>query len=183
MCLFFVKFWSTWAEHRHCFFSIGHIAIGSRTFLAVQLHCYRFSFSEFLHVQACNGYTTLSSTQGHISSPHYPNYNPQASYCYWLIHVELGRIITLEFQTFDVGQGTECSALESRKTYVEVRDGTNNATVGTFCGSETPKVVRSHSNRMLVAYVANGYRSTKFTARYHTTKGETHDTYTSGLIL
>lgn len=131
-----------------------------------------FLFSEFHHVLTCNGYTTLTNTQGHVSSPNYPSYNPRASRCHWSIHVQKGHIITLEFQTFDVGQGTECSILESRKTYVEVRDGTDNVTRGIYCGSKTPTAVSSHSNKMMVVYVANGYSSTKFTARYYTTKGE-----------
>ncbi|KXJ26491.1 uncharacterized protein LOC110240578 [Exaiptasia diaphana] len=123
---------------------------------------------KFYTVPACD-YAKLTGPDGHLASPRFPKYNPKATHCHWLISVETGHVITLQFEAFDVGQSTECSKFEFRKTYLEVRDG-GNSSLGTFCGSVKPSDVRSTGNEMWIEYVTNGYKSTIFAARYHTTK-------------
>lgn len=57
-----------------------------------------------------------------------------------------------------------------------MRDGASNVSLGIYCGSRTPNIVSTSGNKMWVEYVTNGYSSTKFVARYHTTKGKNNNT-------
>ena len=99
-----------------------------------------------------DGGSTLTNNTGTIVSPGYPaTFNGPVD-CQWNIRGRAGEVIVLDMSQFKLGDNKTCG-----KANFEVRDGINDAVLGTFCGSAmTPKKITSHSNDMYIRYTTDG---------------------------
>ncbi|XP_046451773.1 cubilin-like isoform X2 [Daphnia pulex] len=91
----------------------------------------------------CGGTWTESS--GRIQSPNFPSPYPASKQCVYIIALDPGKAVKLDFLTFDVEGSANC-----RYDYVEIRDGdTSNSTlIGRYCGPPSlipPPIVSSHN--------------------------------------
>ncbi len=97
---------------------------------------------------ACGNATLTSSSGSFNDGSGSSNYVDNLS-CSWLIDVRSGRIITLNFSSFDTEQGFD---------YVKVYDGSSSSSrlLGSFSGSSVPSSVVSSSDRMYVKFTTDG---------------------------
>ncbi|KAK3742474.1 hypothetical protein QZH41_016456, partial [Actinostola sp. cb2023] len=92
----------------------------------------------------------ITSWQGTFRSPGYKSGYPADIDCYWLISVDQGNIIEIEFEDFSVEKSEYCL-----KDYVEIHEGptiVNNSSLShRLCGSSlTQKVFQSRGHVVLV---------------------------------
>ena len=120
-----------------------------------------------------NDNTKFTAREGHLTSPGYPEYFTEHIQCTWYISVARRHSVELEFEFFDFGRSESCSA-ESEASFLEVRDGSDadSETLGLFCGKTKPGKISSSDREMRVRFKANGYRSTKFKAKYRAVRGK-----------
>ena len=108
---------------------------------------------------------------GVITSPYYPGYYANDSWCEWLVTAAFGHVIRLEFFYFQL----EATGPQFLNDYVEVFDGnsTYSTSLGRFCGHTHPAMLESSSNNLLVVFKSdNKGMRTGFKAYYDTRKGE-----------
>ncbi|ODM98815.1 Cubilin [Orchesella cincta] len=112
----------------------------------------------------CN--RVLKGFQGVIESPNYPNPYPHNRNCTWTIEASRGNKVNVSFSHFDIEAPYRgnCSY-----DFVEIsewkRYNSDNKTVlGTYCGTNRPRLVSSTSDTMSVTFVSdfshasNGFR-------------------------
>ncbi|XP_071808298.1 bone morphogenetic protein 1 homolog [Asterias amurensis] len=96
---------------------------------------------------ACGGF--LTSLQGNITSPSYPDLYPRDKNCVWhLVAPSLYRI-SLQFLSFELEGNDVC-----KYDYVEVRSGLTEVgdLHGKFCGDELPETITSRYNNMRIEF-------------------------------
>lgn len=84
-------------------------------------------------------------------SPIYPDTLDGPVQCVWNIEGKFGEVIVLDMKQFKLGYKNDCG-----KANLEVRDSETDALIGSYCGSQTPRKVTSHSNRMYIKYFTDG---------------------------
>ncbi|XP_038060664.1 bone morphogenetic protein 1 homolog isoform X1 [Patiria miniata] len=96
---------------------------------------------------ACGGF--LTSLQGNITSPSYPDLYPRDKNCVWhLVAPSLYRI-SLQFLSFELEGNDVC-----KYDYVEVRSGLTEVgdLHGKFCGDDIPDTITSRYNNMRIEF-------------------------------
>lgn len=92
---------------------------------------------------------------GIIQSPRFPKRYPKNRNCTWVIHVENGLQIRLNFTTFKV----ESESLVHGKCYdyLEIRNGrqSDSPLVGKFCGHGPMPEIVSHSNYLYLRFISD----------------------------
>ena len=122
----------------------------------------------------------LTSKSGSITSPYYPGYYANNSWCEWLMTASVGHVIRLEFLYFRLENESSCF-----NDYVEVFDGssTSSVSLGKYCGQNYPAILESSSKDLLVVFKSN-HRivRTGFKAHYYARKGANKHIYFSYLL-
>ncbi|XP_060104406.1 cubilin [Heteronotia binoei] len=95
----------------------------------------------------CGGIFQLP--QGEIHSPNYPQPYSNNTDCFWLIQVESGHHVLLNFTDFELESHRSCSY-----DYVAVFDGSNNGAplLQKVCGGQRPSPIASTLNTMFVRF-------------------------------
>ncbi|XP_064410135.1 cubilin [Latimeria chalumnae] len=109
----------------------------------------------------CGG--TLSG-EGTIRSPYHPNAYPHDKTCEWVIAQPEGKVVTLNFISFDIENATNCIY-----DFVEVRDGAtaDSPLIGKYCGLAIPPPSESTQRSLYVRFKTDSSTSNYgFTAQY-----------------
>lgn len=95
----------------------------------------------------------ITSSQGEITSPNYPDSYPGKKDCAWLFTTTPGHRIKLVFNEFEIEPHQECAY-----DHIVVYDGDNveTQTLGRFCGSKVPHPLLSSLNRMFMVFKSDG---------------------------
>ncbi|XP_023016013.2 cubilin [Leptinotarsa decemlineata] len=110
----------------------------------------------------CGGH--LKQNRGTISSPNYPNPYPASVVCEWLIEVDYGNSVEIEFHEINVEKDSSCS-FDSIKIYNGLDDTYN--LLATFCRQKLKTVVSSTGNFMFVRFETDySYQGTGFIANF-----------------
>ena len=81
---------------------------------------------------ACGG--ELTSSEGRIASPGFPENYPDGAECVWTVDSAPGNRVGLNFISLDIEESANCN-----KDYVEVhKDGPHGPLEGRFCGQNIP---------------------------------------------
>lgn len=143
----------------------GFISIGALYFI----NGYCSPEPEVAARRACR--ELFTDKTGVITSPYYPGYYANDSWCEWLVTAAIGHVIRLEFFYFQL----EATGPQCLSDYVEVFDGnsTYSTSLGRFCGHTHPAMLESSSNNLLVVFKSdNKGMRTGFKAYYDTRKDE-----------
>ncbi|XP_061421245.1 bone morphogenetic protein 1-like [Lethenteron reissneri] len=94
----------------------------------------------------------ISSAEGVISSPNWPDKYPNRRECTWEISATPGHRVKLTFSEFEVEQHQECAY-----DHLEVYDGSSEKApiLGRFCGSKKPEAVLSMLNKMYLRFMSD----------------------------
>ncbi|XP_065639868.1 cubilin isoform X2 [Hydra vulgaris] len=100
----------------------------------------------------------LTTSNGVITSPNYPNHYPKNKDCYWLIVAEIGKVIILDFVDFDVESGGECSY-----DFLNIYDGENyfSKKIGAYCGNNIQVSAQSTGNQMYLHFRSDDRQTRK----------------------
>ncbi|XP_012276352.1 cubilin [Orussus abietinus] len=95
----------------------------------------------------CGG--TLTSTNGAITSPNYPQPYTRSAECTWKIVVSAGSVVQIIIVDLELEEHATC-----RFDYVEIFDGPDKRgkSLGRFCGSSYPPYIKSTSNVVTVIF-------------------------------
>ncbi|MGH0150723.1 UNVERIFIED_CONTAM: hypothetical protein FKN15_032572 [Acipenser sinensis] len=87
---------------------------------------------------------------GTLTSPNYPNNYPNSRQCIYKIIVETNRQIMLNFTDFILEHTYPSCSFD----HIEIRDGgyETSPLIGKYCGTYTPPLVISHSNRLWIKF-------------------------------
>ncbi|KAK6490308.1 cubilin [Huso huso] len=87
---------------------------------------------------------------GTLTSPNYPNNYPNSRQCIYKIVVETNRQIMLNFTDFILEHTYPSCSFD----HIEIRDGgyETSPLIGKYCGTYTPPLVISHSNRLWIKF-------------------------------
>ncbi|XP_039352218.1 membrane frizzled-related protein isoform X2 [Mauremys reevesii] len=111
----------------------------------------------------CGG--SLTSLEGHFSTPSHPQPYPHQQLCLWQIAVPVGHVIDLQFHNFSLEWQEDCTF-----DFVEVHDSAGTdapSLLGRFCGSQLPPVLSSSRHVMTVLFMADeGVAEDGFFATY-----------------
>ncbi|CAL1294951.1 unnamed protein product [Larinioides sclopetarius] len=108
----------------------------------------------------------VSSTDGVVSSPNFPDHYPSRKECTWKFETTPGHRIKLVFDSFELEPHQECAY-----DHVALYDGesADAPLLGRFCGSKVPHPIISTAQTMLMAFRSdpsvqrNGFRATHST--------------------
>ncbi|GFY70401.1 tolloid-like protein 1 [Trichonephila inaurata madagascariensis] len=108
----------------------------------------------------------VSSTDGVVSSPNFPDNYPSRKECTWKFETTPGHRIKLVFDSFELEPHQECAY-----DHVALYDGesADSPLLGRFCGSKVPHPIISTAQTMLMAFRSdpsvqrNGFRATHST--------------------
>ncbi|EAT34525.1 AAEL013239-PA [Aedes aegypti] len=91
----------------------------------------------------------VSSPNGQIFSPNYPDYYPPKKDCIWHFTTTPGHRIRLVFNVFDIEPHQECAY-----DHIVIYDGDSpeSYALGRFCGAKLPHPLSSTSNEMYMAF-------------------------------
>uniref|UniRef100_A0A8C5HD89 Cubilin n=1 Tax=Gouania willdenowi TaxID=441366 RepID=A0A8C5HD89_GOUWI len=92
----------------------------------------------------------FTTATGSFTSPNYPDYYSNSRDCIFKIIVQVNMQIMLNFSSFVLeGSPPSCSF-----DFMEIRDGgyETSPLIGRYCGSQTPPVLVSHSNRLWMRF-------------------------------
>ncbi|XP_041824165.1 cubilin [Melanotaenia boesemani] len=98
----------------------------------------------------CGGWQ--SGEGGLISSPNYPDLYPSPSRCAWLLEAPAGHTITLTFSYFNVEPHSTCG-WDSVTIFNGASPGS--PVIGQYCGTTSPGVIQSGSNKLVVVFLAD----------------------------
>lgn len=92
---------------------------------------------------------------GKIRSPRYPHRYPPNRNCTWIIHVDNGMQIKLNFTLFRLEPPSEINS--HCYDYLEIRNGrnSNSPLIGKFCGSNLPRLITSHGNYIFLRFISD----------------------------
>lgn len=113
--------------------------------------------------QSCD--RRFNQESGIIQSPGYPDNYQRGIICVWIIQLEPGQQIRLNFTDFNF------PVRNSRKlgSYLEIRQGPESESplIGRFRGRELDqKVLISHTNYLLIEYITYGEQQSRFSMRF-----------------
>lgn len=81
---------------------------------------------------ACGG--VLTSEEGSIASPNYPQSYPESASCEWTLSTSPGNRVYVTFEQFDMEYSENCN-----EDYLEIRENNGiGALLGVYCGTELP---------------------------------------------
>ena len=116
-----------------------------------QYHVYT-NFS-FFYFQECGGTIDARVDQaGAFSHPNYPaNYQSRRE-CVYIIKTSPGNLISLSFDKFKLEASAQCLY-----DFFQVRDGqdANAKSLGKFCGSQIPAVIKSSGDSLFVKFFSD----------------------------
>ncbi|CAG9855166.1 unnamed protein product [Phyllotreta striolata] len=121
---------------------------------------FRFEWEIF----GCGG--ILKRKSGIISSPNYPNPYEESTECEWMIEVDFGQSIQIEFQEVDVEKDTSCSF-----DAVSVYNGMDRSynLIAKLCKQKQKTVITSTGNYMFILFESDqSYQGKGFIANYST---------------
>ncbi|KAK2718001.1 protein tolkin-like [Artemia franciscana] len=98
----------------------------------------------------CGG--ELTTEDGHLESPNYPDDYQPSKECVWKITVPADHTVALKFQSFEIENHDNCVY-----DYLEIRDGTeeNSPLIGIFCGHKVPDDIKSTGPHLWVKFVSD----------------------------
>ncbi|XP_025950725.2 tolloid-like protein 2 isoform X2 [Dromaius novaehollandiae] len=111
----------------------------------------------------------LSSTEGMMSSPNWPDKYPSRKECTWNISATPGHRVKVTFNEFEIEQHQECAY-----DHLEIYDGPNSKSpiLGRFCGSKKPEPVVASTNKMFLRFYSDASVQRKgFQAKHSTECG------------
>nr|XP_039260507.1 enteropeptidase-like [Styela clava] len=103
----------------------------------------------FVDSSSCGG-MFLDRVSGQFTSPFYPNDYPNNTICEWVIEVEVGHIIEIKFEDFNVGISGE-----DINDYVMIFESNEDTKEQYFYGQQTGAVYRSKSNFVVVQFFSD----------------------------
>ena len=95
----------------------------------------------------------LNETSGEFASYNYPHQYPNGAKCSWEINAPVGYLIQLTFHSFHLESSDDCKG-----DYVAVKQGfaiNLSKSIGRFCGSSLPPVIRSKYSNVFVDFVSD----------------------------
>ncbi|XP_054274028.1 cubilin-like isoform X2 [Macrosteles quadrilineatus] len=115
---------------------------------------------------ACGG--ELTSEQGEIASPNWPDGYPPNADCEWELKASIGNKVSLTFMKFDLEESEFCNT-----DYVEVRTNSSSGPLlGVFCGSELPLNITPSANSLWIRFRSDNLNTAKgFLAEYSLVHG------------
>ncbi|XP_076027535.1 cubilin [Genypterus blacodes] len=93
-----------------------------------------------------------SGEGGLLTSPNYPSVYPSPSRCAWLLEAPPGHTITLTFTYFNLEPHNSCS-WDSVTIFNGGSPGS--PVIGQYCGTSSPELIQSGSNRLAVVFLAD----------------------------
>ncbi|KAG2462370.1 TLL2 protein, partial [Polypterus senegalus] len=111
----------------------------------------------------------VTSAEGVLSSPNWPDKYPSRKECTWEISSTAGHRVKIVFNDFEVEQHQECAY-----DHLELYDGPNSKSpiLGRFCGNKKPDPVISSSNKMFLRFYSDASVQRKgFQAKHSTECG------------
>ncbi|MBN3324354.1 TLL2 protein, partial [Atractosteus spatula] len=111
----------------------------------------------------------ITSVEGVIRSPNWPEKYPSRKECKWEISSTAGHRVKIVFNEFEIEQHQECAY-----DHLELYDGPNSKSpiLGRFCGSKKPEPVISTSNKMFLRFYSDASVQRKgFNAKHSTECG------------
>ncbi|XP_072347970.1 tolloid-like protein 2 isoform X2 [Scyliorhinus torazame] len=111
----------------------------------------------------------ISSPEGVIASPNWPDKYPSRKECTWAISATPGHRVKLAFNEFEMEQHQECVY-----DHLEVYDGAGEKApiLGRYCGSQTPEPLVSSGNKMFIKFQSDASVQRKgFEAKHSTECG------------
>ncbi|XP_047925093.1 tolloid-like protein 2 isoform X10 [Anser cygnoides] len=111
----------------------------------------------------------LSSAEGMMSSPNWPDKYPSRKECTWNISATSGHRVKVTFNEFEIEQHQECAY-----DHLEMYDGPNSKSpiLGRFCGSKKPDPVVASTNKMFLRFYSDASVQRKgFQAKHSTVCG------------
>uniref|UniRef100_A0A8C2U7F5 Metalloendopeptidase n=1 Tax=Coturnix japonica TaxID=93934 RepID=A0A8C2U7F5_COTJA len=111
----------------------------------------------------------LSSAEGMMSSPNWPDKYPSRKECTWNISATPGHRVKVTFNEFEIEQHQECAY-----DHLEMYDGPNSKSpiLGRFCGSKKPDPVVASASKMFLRFYSDASVQRKgFQAKHSTVCG------------
>ncbi|MGH0116933.1 UNVERIFIED_CONTAM: hypothetical protein FKN15_026627 [Acipenser sinensis] len=111
----------------------------------------------------------VTSAEGVISSPNWPDKYPSRKECTWELSSTAGHRVKIEFNEFEMEQHQECAY-----DHLELYDGPNGKSpiLGRFCGSKKPDPVITSGNKMFLRFYSDASVQRKgFQAKHSTECG------------
>ncbi|XP_059471095.1 cubilin-like [Neocloeon triangulifer] len=105
------------------------------------------SYKTIQQSELCGG--IFSTASGAFESPNYPDNYGINLRCIYIIKVENGQQISLNFTIFHLENSSKCSF-----DFVEIRNGPSGTSplIGTFCGRTRPPVILSQTNSLWIRF-------------------------------
>ncbi|MBN3281561.1 TLL1 protein, partial [Polyodon spathula] len=111
----------------------------------------------------------VTSAEGVISSPNWPDKYPSRKECTWELSSTAGHRVKIAFNEFEMEQHQECAY-----DHLELYDGPNSKSpiLGRFCGSKKPDPVITSGNKMFLRFYSDASVQRKgFQAKHSTECG------------
>ncbi|XP_065407657.1 tolloid-like protein 2 isoform X3 [Chrysemys picta bellii] len=111
----------------------------------------------------------VSSAEGTMASPNWPDKYPSRKECTWNISATPGHRVKITFNEFEIEQHQECAY-----DHLEMYDGPNSKSpiLGRFCGSKKPDPVVASTNKMFLRFYSDASVQRKgFQAKHSTECG------------
>ncbi|XP_051897290.1 tolloid-like protein 2 [Pristis pectinata] len=111
----------------------------------------------------------ISSVEGVIASPNWPDKYPNRKECTWTISAPPGHRVKLAFNEFEIEQHQECIY-----DYLEVYNGLSERSsfLARYCGSKKPETVVTTGNKMFIKFFSDASVQRKgFQAKHSTECG------------
>ncbi|XP_066440814.1 cubilin [Eleutherodactylus coqui] len=102
-------------------------------------------------IEGCGG--TMTTPEGTVISPGYPNVYPHGVRCMWLISVQPGNLIRLSFSAFNLEHSLSC-AQDHLDIYDNATD-TKGSPIGSYCGRSIPPTITSSDSTMVLSLVTD----------------------------
>ncbi|CAH1794997.1 unnamed protein product [Owenia fusiformis] len=109
-------------------------------------------------------YEELTGKHGNLSTPHYPISYLRNHNCTWIIHIQPGQFLSMEFTEFSLEKSTNCTF-----DFVEVRQGIDEMgkLIGRFCGEGQPGIIESYRSLWIRFRSDSSITSKGFLAHYN----------------
>ena len=111
----------------------------------------------------------ISSPEGEITSPHFPDFYPAKKDCVWILNTTPGHRIKIIYDEFEMEPHQECAY-----DHIVHYDGhtTDDVVLGRFCGSKLPHPIVASDNKMLLVFKSDASVQRKgFSAQHRTVCG------------
>ena len=118
----------------------------------------------------CGG--ELASSNGTLAYPGGGNLYPNNAKCSWIILVNEGLVVNLQFTQFDLEKKSGQTCHDKLEIYDGVTTVQKPPLLGTYCGTDTPVVPESTHNSVELDFISDGARQgTGFTVKWTSKKG------------